>query len=397
MSRRRRGRRSNSAGWRCSHLCDSSSTSRWPASRSIRRDSRCRRGGRWRLRCNESATSARRRRCSRWRRAHGVYTPAFALRGLGAVGETRAGPVALALATSRHRRCSAARRWPFARWARSAAPPASTRCCRLVADKNSPRNLALEAVTALGGLADPSRVRSACWICSRIPGRPCALPRWRRRRRSIRTAFCWSPPACRRIRDWSVRAALAEVLGTLPADQVRGAIADLTTDADARVRGPALRALAKVGSPDLPKRLFDALDASDFVVRATAADLIGEGKPAGGVERLTAAYARGESDAAYAARASALGALAKYGERGSQGRTPAGAGRQGVAGASARRRMAARAGRGGRGAGRAGAAPTAGVVLRLAGAPAPDLFSPRLHRDPPGHDRARVESWSRRP
>ena len=46
-------------------------------------------------------------------------------------------------------------------------------------------------------------------------------------------------------RDWSVRAALASALATLPADRVRSAVLDLANDADVRVQGPALEALAK--------------------------------------------------------------------------------------------------------------------------------------------------------
>ena len=74
-------------------------------------------------------------------------------------------------------------------------------------------------------------------------------------------------------RDWSVRAALASVLATLPADRVRRAVLDLVADPDVRVQGPALEALAEVGAPELTQRLFDALEAPDFAVRATAAGL----------------------------------------------------------------------------------------------------------------------------
>jgi cyclophilin family peptidyl-prolyl cis-trans isomerase len=60
-------------------------------------------------------------------------------------------------------------------------------------------------------------------------------------------------------------------------------------------------------------RLLDALHAPDFAERATAARLIGEVKPEGGVAALVDAYGRGESDATYVARAAALDALASYG------------------------------------------------------------------------------------
>jgi HEAT repeat protein/cyclophilin family peptidyl-prolyl cis-trans isomerase len=242
---------------------------------------------------------------------HGVYTPAFALRGLGAIGDTRAAPVALALATDATAdvrvRISAIRALGQIGGAASVGP-----LLQLVADKSSPRNLTLEAVTALGSLADRRAfdpmldLLTDSWPAMRAASLAAAA-------KINPDGFLLVASGLPPDPDWSVRAALADVLATLPADQVRTAIADLTTDADARVCGPALRALAKVGSPDLPKRLFDALDASDFVVRATSAELIGDSRAVGGVERLTAAYARGESDAAYLARASALGALAKYG------------------------------------------------------------------------------------
>src|SRR5690606_32877503 len=54
--------------------------------------------------------------------------------------------------------------------------------------------------------------------------------------------------------------------------------------------------------------------APDFVERATAARLIGTVKPEGGVAALARAYERGDSDAAFAARAAALEGLAAYGD-----------------------------------------------------------------------------------
>jgi cyclophilin family peptidyl-prolyl cis-trans isomerase len=58
--------------------------------------------------------------------------------------------------------------------------------------------------------------------------------------------------------------------------------------------------------------LFDALDAPDFALRATAARLLGERTPEAGVPSLVRAYHRGESDAAHDARLAALEALTKY-------------------------------------------------------------------------------------
>jgi cyclophilin family peptidyl-prolyl cis-trans isomerase/HEAT repeat protein len=114
-------------------------------------------------------------------------------------------------------------------------------------------------------------------------------------------------------RDWSVRASLASVLGTLPADRVTAALIDLANDEDARVHAPALQALAAVKAPELAERLRASLQAEDFVERATAAELVGQTRPADGVALLSAAYSRGESDSAYGARAAALEALAAFG------------------------------------------------------------------------------------
>jgi cyclophilin family peptidyl-prolyl cis-trans isomerase len=114
-------------------------------------------------------------------------------------------------------------------------------------------------------------------------------------------------------RHWSVRAALPAILSPLPADRIRGALEDLAADADDRVKAPALEALARIGAPDLRKRLFDALESADYVLRATAARLIGEQKPDAAVASLGRAYTRGENDAANDARLAALEALARYG------------------------------------------------------------------------------------
>jgi len=78
------------------------------------------------------------------------------------------------------------------------------------------------------------------------------------------------------------------------------------------VQGAALRALAKVGAPDADQRIEAALKAPDFALRAAAAELVGERKPAGGVAWLDAAYTRGESDATDSARTATLTAIAKY-------------------------------------------------------------------------------------
>lgn len=127
-------------------------------------------------------------------------------------------------------------------------------------------------------------------------------------------AFLLALSGLARDRDWRVRAALATALGSLPAEVVTPALVDFSTDEDARVHGPALRALAAVAVSDLPERLAVALEADDFGVRETAAELVGEARPADGAVRLAGAYERGLSDTAYGARLAAIDALADYGQ-----------------------------------------------------------------------------------
>ena len=240
----------------------------------------------------------------------GVYTPAFALRGLAAAGDRQLIPPAQALAT----RVTADLRLRVAavRALGQVGGPASVDLlARLMSDRLTPPNLALEAATGLGAIGDAKAFDSLVdqfthpWPAMRSAALASAA-------KVNPDGFLLLAAAVAADSDWSVRAQIAPVLATLPPDRVRSALEDLANEQDARVRAPALRALAKVGAPDLTKRLFDALEAPDFTIRATAADLIGESKPDGGVARLSAAYMRGESDAAYGARGSALSALSKY-------------------------------------------------------------------------------------
>ncbi len=241
----------------------------------------------------------------------GVYTAAFAFRGLGAAGEMRAAPLARAVAARAgadvRLRVAAVRALGLV-----GGPGAVDGLLELVRRPDTPPNVALEAVIALGDIGDGRAFD---------PLLDAMIHPWASMRAAVLAAAAKINPDGFLLvagglpvdADWSVRAELTGILATLPADTVRAGIIELTADKDMRVRGPALRALAKVGAPDLVRRLVDALDADDFVVRAVAAELLGEARPADGAAALAAAYTRAESDAAYAARAAAVAALGKYG------------------------------------------------------------------------------------
>jgi HEAT repeat protein/cyclophilin family peptidyl-prolyl cis-trans isomerase len=112
---------------------------------------------------------------------------------------------------------------------------------------------------------------------------------------------------------WSVRAALASTLATLPPDIGLPRLHELLNDSDQRVIPAVLAAFVKIKAPDAASILLDRLTAEDFAVRAAAANAIGELKPANGAQALADAVRAGQRDPTYAARAAALAALAKYG------------------------------------------------------------------------------------
>jgi len=241
--------------------------------------------------------------------AAGIYTASFALRSVGGTPEGLQLAQRFALDTSADARVRTASIRLLGR--RGSAAGATTLLSVLTLPGLS-NTLVLEAVTALAVTEDP---RAFDAMLDRL-----ADPRPQVRAAAIAGAAKIDPEAFLLVvsslgadREWSVRAALATTLGTLEPDRVRSGLIELTEDQDQRVRGPALSALARVGAPDLDARLLTALEAPDYVVRSTAARIVGERKMTGAVPALARAYERGVSDAAIDARASALEALAAIG------------------------------------------------------------------------------------
>lgn len=115
-------------------------------------------------------------------------------------------------------------------------------------------------------------------------------------------------------RDWSVRAALARVLATLSPEIAGPRLADLWADEDRRVHGPALGAAVTAKVPEAEAWIKSALETGDDSERGAAAAALGRLRPSWGADALRAAYGRWANDPDYGARASALGALAAYGD-----------------------------------------------------------------------------------
>lgn len=240
----------------------------------------------------------------------GIYTQAFALRGLAGLKDARVVKPALALANRADAdvrlRAVAIRSLGQLSEASAVAPLQA-----IVSNRATPRSVQLEALAALGAIGSPKSFDSMLDLFS-SPVASVRLAAMAAASKMDAEGFLLALSNTERDKDWTVRAGLANVLAALPADRVTVALEDLADDTDTRVHAAALPALAKVGAPDIDRRLFDALAAPDFALRATAADLIGQRKPEGGVARLVAAYERGDSDATPSARLAAVDALGRY-------------------------------------------------------------------------------------
>ncbi len=112
---------------------------------------------------------------------------------------------------------------------------------------------------------------------------------------------------------WTVRAVLAEVLGTLPQELAVPRLQSMLNDEDKRVVPAVLAGLARLRAPDVDQVLLAKLKDADSGVREAAARHVGELKVSGGAEALRAAYQAGAGDPGYGPRAAALAALAAYG------------------------------------------------------------------------------------
>lgn len=112
-------------------------------------------------------------------------------------------------------------------------------------------------------------------------------------------------------REWSVRAAVATALGTLPPARGGPGLAVLLQDRDLRVTRAALAALVTSKSPQAEAILIERLKADDFAVRAAAAGGLAQLKATGAVPALLEAYAATVGDTTYVARAAILTAIAQ--------------------------------------------------------------------------------------
>jgi cyclophilin family peptidyl-prolyl cis-trans isomerase/HEAT repeat protein len=239
----------------------------------------------------------------------GKYSPAFAARGLGVLKEPSAVAPLIALVESANTplevMVSAVRALASIGDVRAAAA-----LVKLASETTDP-NVRLEAVTALGTLKAPEGLPIVeDFLTDPWPTlRAAAL-------RAVaaidQDTFIVVLSGMEPDQQWVVRAALAQVLATMGPQAIDRTRAMLR-DEDRRVIPSVLTALVQLKAPDAGTIALAQLKEPDYVVRATAARIIGDLKPAGGADALRQAWTLAGADAAYDARAAILSALAEYG------------------------------------------------------------------------------------
>ena len=250
-------------------------------------------------------------------RVKGRYTPAFAARGLGRAKDSGAAEVLLPMLDPAAQPREVVGSTIIALRDLSLMA-AGARLGALAADPDVDGTLRMEALTTIAAM---KAIDQLPIVQDLITDDWPAL-----RAAAIRAAAAIDPETFTLIlsglevdRYWVGRAALAEALGAQPAETALPRLMTLLNDEDKRVVPHVLRSLVRQKAPEAESILYTHLKEADYVIRETAAELIGQTKPAGGLAALREAYAAGQPDAAYSARAAAVAAMAAYGADGAEG------------------------------------------------------------------------------
>ncbi len=241
----------------------------------------------------------------------GTYTRAFAARGLGIAKAAGAVDALVALVNPDRIdpliAVSAARALALI-----GGPKAGEALLALATASTVEPNVRLEAITALGVLKVPAAAEAVMDMA--------ADPWPAMRAQALRAlaeidpnGFIFALSGLDPDPHWSVRAAIAGALATLPVDLSAPRLTVMLSDADRRVIPAVLAALVRVKAPDAESILRKHLDDPDVVIRTTAARELGTLKPADGVTVFAEAYRKWSADNTYLARAAALASLAAYG------------------------------------------------------------------------------------
>lgn len=190
------------------------------------------------------------------------------------------------------------------------APAAAPAIAGLVSNRALDASVRVEAAMTLAHVAGPAQVDVLLdLLTDPVPG--VRAQAYRALARADRDRFWLTLSGLDPDPDWSVRAALASALGTLPAETATPLLVPLANDRDARVQPAALDALAGLKANDQVPLFLEKLGAEDVVVRAAAAEALGAVGAAAAGAALVTAFDAAARDENYAARGAILGALVK--------------------------------------------------------------------------------------
>ena len=237
------------------------------------------------------------------------YARAFAVKGLAALKDRAALPVLMPLMSSGERTVLIE---TVRALGRIGDPSAAEPLLRILHDAAADPHVRLEAVGAIGGIHQPV-VFDALLDMLEDPSPPMRAAALRSIATFDAEHFVTILSGLDLDSHWNVRGALATVLGTLPPEDGLPRLEAMLNDADQRVIPFAIASLVKLKAPNAATVLLERLRADDPVVRAAAAEGLGDLQPAGGAPALAEAYRFGQRDETYSARAAALAAIAKYG------------------------------------------------------------------------------------
>jgi cyclophilin family peptidyl-prolyl cis-trans isomerase/HEAT repeat protein len=238
----------------------------------------------------------------------GQLSRAFAARGLGQIKDARGTAPLIAVADNAGEP-TAVRVQAVRALAQIGDPKAAAAMHRLIVSPKVDQNLQLEAIAALSSLRSREMVEllidlvSAPWPSARAAALQALA---RTDVDTFMTAISGLDPDP----HWSVRAALATVLGDLGRERAQPALTAMLRDSDQRVIPAVLAAIAKVGASNGVAEMTSRLTVDDPVVRAAAARGLATLKAANAAPVLLEALKRSQGDGLYVARAATLEALA---------------------------------------------------------------------------------------
>jgi cyclophilin family peptidyl-prolyl cis-trans isomerase/HEAT repeat protein len=244
-------------------------------------------------------------------KAPGRYTRAFAARGLGVQKDAASVPLLRSMLDQARGDVAVTVAVVRALGQIGAREGAEPILALLTAEKTDP-NVRLEALTALGALKSQEALPNVQdlltddWPTMRAAAVHAAAAIDKQGFLTLLSGMEPDP-------HWAVRAAIADVLATMPADVAIERLRAMLDDQDKRVVPTAIDGLAQLTAPGLDEVLLAQLKSADIGIRGAAARAIGLLRPASGPAALRDAYRAGQADGSYDVRDAAITALARYG------------------------------------------------------------------------------------